>query len=123
MFISTAFAQTAAAPIAPDGPAAVLGGMLPFIVLFAVLYFMTLRPQMKKQKEVRAMLDALAKGDEVVTQGGVLGRITALDEDIVTLQVASGVQIQLQRHAIAQVLPHGTLKGDKSDKNSKSDKS
>ena len=113
MFISNAFAQTAAAPVAPDGPAAVLGGMLPFIVLFAVLYFMALRPQSKKQKEIQAMLAALAKDDEVVTQGGLLGRITALDDNTVTLQVASGVQVQLQRYAVAQVLTRGTFKGDK----------
>lgn len=91
-----------------------LGSMLPLIAMFAVLYFLMLRPQMKKQKEVRAMLDALAKGDEVVTQGGVLGRITALGGSIVTLQVADGVQVQLQRHAVVQVLPRGTIKGDKS---------
>lgn len=91
-----------------------LGSMLPLIAMFAVLYFLMLRPQMKKQKEVRAMLDALAKGDEVVTQGGVLGRITALGDSIVTLQVADGVQVQLQRHAVVQVLPRGTIKGDKS---------
>ena len=91
-----------------------LGSMLPLIAMVAVLYFMALRPQSKKQKEIRAMLEALAKGDEVVTQGGVLGRITALDENIVTLQVADGVQVQLQRHAVVQVLPRGTIKGDKS---------
>lgn len=117
MFISNAYAQAAAAPVAPDGPAAVLGGMLPFIVLFAVLYFMALRPQSKKQKEIQAMLAALTKGDEVVTQGGLLGRIAALDDNIATLQVASGVQIQVRRSAIAQVLPRGTFKGDKGDKN------
>ena len=119
MFISNAYAQAAAgaagaAGAAPaPGPAEVMGGMLPFIVLFAVLYFMALRPQSKKQKEVQAMLAALAKGDEVITQGGVLGRITALDDNIATLQVASGVQIQVRRSAIAQVLPRGTFKGDK----------
>ena len=90
-----------------------MGGMLPFIVLFAVRYFMALRPQSKKQKEIQAMLAALAKDDEVVTQGGLLGRITALDDNTVTLQVASGVQVQLQRYAVAQVLPRGTFKGDK----------
>ena len=81
-----------------------------YYTLFAVLYFMALRPQSKKQKEVQAMLAALVKGDEVVTQGGLLGRITALGDTIVTLQVADGVQLQLQRHAIVQVLPRGTLK-------------
>ncbi|MBO7410356.1 MAG: preprotein translocase subunit YajC [Ottowia sp.] len=114
MFISNAYAQAAAAGAAgaapAPGPGEVMGGMLPFIVLFAVLYFMALRPQSKKQKEIRAMLEALVKGDEVVTQGGVLGRITALDENIVTLQVADGVQIKVTRHSIAQVLPRGTLK-------------
>ena len=113
MFISNAYAQAAAgaAGAAPaPGPGEVMGGMLPFIVLFAGLYFMALRPQSKKQKEIRAMLEALVKGDEVVTQGGVLGRITALDENIVTLQVADGVQIKVTRHSIAQVLPRGTLK-------------
>ena len=113
MFISNAYAQAAqtAAGAAPaPGPAEVMGGMLPFIVLFAVLYFMALRPQSKKQKEIQAMLAALVKGDEVVTQGGLLGRITALGDTIVTLQVADGVQLQLQRHAIVQVLPRGTRK-------------
>ena len=120
MFISTAYAQAAqtagaAAGAAPVPEAAqVLGGMLPFIVVFVALYFMALRPQAKKQKEIRAMLDALVKGDEVVTQGGLLGRIAALDDNTVTLQVADGVQLQLQRYAIVQVLPRGTFKGDKS---------
>ena len=124
MFISNAYAQAAAAGAAgaagtapvPEA-AQVMGGMLPFIVLFAVLYFMALRPQSKKQKEIQAMLAALTKGDEVVTQGGLLGRIAALDDNIATLQVASGVQIQVRRSAIAQVLPRGTIKGDKGDKN------
>ena len=116
MFISNAYAQAAAAAPEP-GPAQVFGGMLPLIVMFALLYLLMLRPQMKKQKETRAMLDALVKGDEVVTQGGMLVRITALDDNTVTLQVASGVQVQLMRHAVVQVLPHGTLKGDKNDKN------
>ena len=119
MFISNAYAQAAAGAAGAAGAAPVpeaaqvMGGMLPFIVLFAVLYFMALRPQSKKQKEVQAMLAALAKGDEVITQGGMFGRITALDDNIATLQVASGVQIQVRRNAIAQVLPRGTFKGDK----------
>ncbi|HNO42041.1 MAG TPA: preprotein translocase subunit YajC, partial [Ottowia sp.] len=75
-----------------------------------VLYFIMIRPQMKKQKEHRAMIDALAKGDEVVTAGGLLGRVTSLSEGNVGLQIASGVEVQLQRSAIVQVLPKGTLK-------------
>ncbi|MCB2033376.1 MAG: preprotein translocase subunit YajC, partial [Ottowia sp.] len=67
-------------------------------------------PQMKKQKEHRAMIDALAKGDEVVTAGGMLGKVTSLAEGFVTLQVANGVEVQMQRSSVVQVLPKGTIK-------------
>ena len=87
-----------------------LTGMLPLVLMFVVLYFIMIRPQMKKQKEHRAMIDALAKGDEVVTAGGLLGRVTSLSEGNVGLQIANGVEVQLQRSAIVQVLPKGTLK-------------
>ncbi|HOK12635.1 MAG TPA: preprotein translocase subunit YajC, partial [Ottowia sp.] len=83
---------------------------LPLVLMFVVLYFIMIRPQMKKQKEHRAMIDALAKGDEVVTAGGLLGRVTSLSEGNVGLQIANGVEVQLQRSAIVQVLPKGTLK-------------
>jgi preprotein translocase subunit YajC len=69
-----------------------------------------IRPQMKRQKEHKAMLDALAKGDEVVTAGGVLGRITKMGDSIVHVEVASGIELQVQRASVAQVLPKGTLK-------------
>jgi preprotein translocase subunit YajC len=107
VFISNAYAQTAAA-----GPEAgfSLTGMLPLVLMFVVLYFIMIRPQMKKQKETRAMLDALAKGDEVVTAGGLLGKVTSLSEGYVGLQIASGIEVQLQRNAIVQVLPKGTVK-------------
>ncbi len=109
MFISSAFAQTPAA--APGGDMlGSLSGMLPLVLMFVVLYFIMIRPQMKKQKEHRAMIDALAKGDEVVTAGGLLGRVTSLSEGNVGLQIANGVEVQLQRSAIVQVLPKGTLK-------------
>jgi preprotein translocase subunit YajC len=107
VFISNAYAQ-AAAPAA--GGAEGLMGMLPLVLMFVVLYFVMIRPQMKKQKEVKAMLDALAKGDEVVTQGGVLGKISKLGETYAHVEVANGVELQIQRVAIIQVLPKGTFK-------------
>ena len=106
MFISEAFAQTAAS----GGTESSLLSLLPLVPMFVVLYFIMIRPQMKKQKEHRAMIDALAKGDEVVTAGGLLGRVTSLSEGNVGLQIANGVEVQLQRSAIVQVLPKGTLK-------------
>ena len=87
-----------------------LTSMLPLVLMFVVLYFVMIRPQMKRQKEHRAMIDALAKGDEVVTLGGLLGKVAQLDENQVSLEVASGVQVRVQRSAVAQVLPKGSLK-------------
>ena len=110
MFISNAFAQTAPAAASGGDMGSSLMSMLPLVLMFVVLYFIMIRPQMKKQKEHRAMIDALAKGDEVVTAGGLLGRVTSLSEGNVGLQIASGVEVQLQRSAIVQVLPKGTLK-------------
>ena len=111
MFISSAFAQTAPAAAAGGGDImSTLTGMLPLVLMFVVLYFVMIRPQMKRQKETRAMLEALTKGDEVVTQGGVIGKITKLGETFVSVEVANGVELQLQRAAIVQVLPKGTYK-------------
>lgn len=107
MFISEAYAQ-AAAPAA-GGPGGLMS-FLPLVLMFVVLYFVMIRPQMKRQKETKAMLDALAKGDEVVTQGGVIGKISKLGESFVSVEVANGVELQLQRAAIVQVLPKGTYK-------------
>ena len=87
-----------------------LTSMLPLVLMFVVLYFIMIRPQMKRQKEHRAMIDALAKGDEVVTSGGLLGKVARLGEGFVHLEVAEGVEVQIQRSAVAQVLPKGTLK-------------
>ena len=87
-----------------------LTGMLPLVLMFVVLYFVMIRPQMKRQKEHRAMIDALAKGDEVVTAGGLLGKVTSLSDTNVGLQVANGVEVQMQRSAVVQVLPKGTIK-------------
>ena len=87
-----------------------LMSMLPLVLMFVVLYFVMIRPQMKKTKEHRAMIDALAKGDEVATVGGVLGKVTKLNDSSVSLEIANGVEIQLQRSAVVQVLPKGSLK-------------
>jgi preprotein translocase subunit YajC len=87
-----------------------LMSMLPLVLMFVVLYFVMIRPQMKKQKEHKAMIDTIAKGDEVVTAGGVLGKIAKLGDLYVGLEVASGVEVQIQRSAIVQVLPKGSIK-------------
>ena len=87
-----------------------MGAVLPFLILFAVMYFLMIRPQMKKQKEHRAMLDKLAVGDEVITSGGIAGVVRALGESFVTVEIADRVEIRLQRGAIGNVLPKGTLK-------------
>ncbi len=102
--IASAYAQDAA----PQGGG--LMGFLPLILIFVVFYFMLIRPQMKRAKEHRQMVSALGKGDEVVTNGGLLGRITDIDESFVTLKVADNVEIKLQRHAVANVMPKGTMK-------------
>lgn len=108
MFISSAFAQ--AAPAAGGDMQSSLMSMLPLVLMFVVLYFLMIRPQMKKQKEHRAMIDALAKGDEVVTGGGMLGKVTQLGDGYLSVEIASGVEIQIQRSAVVQVLPKGTIK-------------
>ena len=105
MFISSAYAQatTAAAPEQS------LLGMLPLVLMFVVLYFVMIRPQMKRQKEHKAMIEAVAKGDEIVT-GGLIGKISKLGDTFIHLEVANGVELQVQRSAISQVLPKGTVK-------------
>jgi preprotein translocase subunit YajC len=110
VFISTAFAQTAPAAAASGGMESSLMSMLPLILMFVVLYFVMIRPQMKKQKEHRAMIDALAKGDEIVTAGGMIGKVTKLGESYVSVELAQGVEGQFQRSAIVQILPKGTVK-------------
>lgn len=107
MFISNAYAQ--AAPAAASTESGLLG-MLPLVLMFVVLYFVMIRPQMKRQKEARAMIEALAKGDEVVTAGGIIGKISKLGDSFIHVEVANGVELQLQRSAVTQVLPKGSLK-------------
>jgi preprotein translocase subunit YajC len=110
MFISSAFAQTAPAAAAGGDMQSTLMSMLPLLLMFAVLYFVMIRPQMKKQKEHRAMIDALAKGDEIVTAGGLLGKVSKIGDAYIGVELASGVEVQMQRQAVVQVLPKGTLK-------------
>jgi preprotein translocase subunit YajC len=102
-FISNAYAQDAASS----------GGLmsfLPLIVIFAVFYFMLIRPQMKRSKEHRQLVSNLSKGDEVITNGGLLGRIKEVSDSFVTLELADNIQIKLQRQAVASVMPKGTMK-------------
>jgi preprotein translocase subunit YajC len=105
VFISNAYAQTAAA-----GAQSSFMSFLPIILMFIVLYFLMIRPQMKRQKEQKAMMEALAKGDEVVTAGGVLGKISKVSEAYVTLEIANGTEIVVQKGAVTTLLPKGTLK-------------
>lgn len=105
-FISDAMAQAAGG--APQGGG--LEGLILPVGLIIMLYFLMIRPQMKRQKEHKKMVDALAKGDEVQTEGGMLGRIIELNENYATLEIAEGVQVKFRRASIATVLPKGTLK-------------
>ncbi len=111
MFISNAFAQTAPAAAAGGAESMFgsLGQLLPLVLMFVVLYFIMIRPQMKRQKEHKSMIDALAKGDEVVVAGGLIGRVAKLGESMVNVEVANGVELQVQRASVVQVLPKGTF--------------
>ena len=105
--LATALPAVVAAAPAPQGGF----GMLLFpIILIAIMYFLMIRPQMKRQKEHRAMLDKLSKGDEVITNGGIAGTVAEIGENFITVEIASNVQVRLQKGAIASVLPKGTLK-------------
>ena len=108
MFISSAFAQSA--PAAGGDMQSTLMSMLPLALMFVVLYFVMIRPQMKKQKEHAAMIAALAKGDEVITGGGLLGKVSKMGDNFIGLEVSPGVDIQVQRSAVIQVLPKGSIK-------------
>jgi preprotein translocase subunit YajC len=105
--ISLAHAQTATAAADPTGG---LMQLLPMILMFVVLWFLMVRPQMKKAKDHKALIAALSKGDEVVTQGGILGRIVKVDENYVTVEIAAGTEVVVQKPSIGLVLPKGTLK-------------
>ena len=106
MLISNAFAQSAPAGDAAGG----LMSFIPLILMFVVLYFIMIRPQMKRQKEMKVMLEALAAGDEVITVGGILGKVTAVKDQYVTLELVPGTEVQMQKNAVTSVLPKGTIK-------------
>ena len=112
MLISNAYAQ-AATPTAQD-PMGTIMGLAPLILMFVVLWFLMIRPQMKKAKEHQKMVAEMQKGDEVVTQGGIVGRVTKVSENYVTVEVAEGkdgpVEVTVQKQAISAMLPKGTLK-------------
>ncbi|MBX3608407.1 MAG: preprotein translocase subunit YajC [Hydrogenophaga sp.] len=105
MLISPAYAQAAS-----GGSESTLLGLLPLVLMFVVLYFVMIRPQMKRQKEHKSMIEALAKGDEIVTAGGFLAKVTKLGETYVSVELADGMEVQMQRTAVVQVLPKGTMK-------------
>ena len=106
MLINQAWAQVPGVPGGAD-----LWSMMPIVLMFIVLYFMMIRPQMKRAKEMKAMIDALQKGDEVVAAGGVIGKISKISDSVITLQIADNVEIRVQRPAVQLVLPKGTIKG------------
>jgi preprotein translocase subunit YajC len=108
VFISNAYAQTTAA--ADAGLMGNLTTFLPLILMFVVMYFLMIRPQQKRQKELKSMMEALGKGDEVVTSGGILGRVTKVSDTYATIEVASGTEVMVQKSAITMLLPKGTLK-------------
>jgi preprotein translocase subunit YajC len=105
VLISPAYAQAAGA-----SQGDLLTTMLPMVAIFVVFYFLLIRPQQKKAKEHRTMLDAIEKGNEVVTAGGIVGRITRMNDPYVTVEIAPGTEITVQRQAVTQLLPKGTLK-------------
>ena len=106
MLISPAYAQAAAA-----APGSDLMAFLPMIAIVVVFYFLLIRPQQKRAKETKALLESLDKGNEVVTAGGIVGKISKLTDQYATLEIAPNVEMTVQRQAIAQLHPKGTIKG------------
>lgn len=106
MLIGNAFAQAAA----PAQPGMDLMGLLPLVLIFVLFYFLMIRPQMKRAKEHKTMLEALQKGDEVVTAGGTVGKVVKVGDAYVTLEIADNVNVNVQRQAIQLLLPKGTVK-------------
>jgi preprotein translocase subunit YajC len=106
VFISEAYAQAGGASAGDAG----LMGMLPIVLMFVLLYFMMIRPQMKRAKEHKGMLEALKNGDEVIAAGGVLGRITKIGDAYVDIEIAPDTQIHVQKSAVQTLLPKGTIK-------------
>ncbi len=105
MLISSAFAQ-----IPGVGSESGWVGMLPIVLMFVLLYFLMIRPQMKRAKEHKAMTETLQKGDEVITAGGVLGKIAKVGEAYIEIEIAPGTEVQVQKSAVQTLLPKGTIK-------------
>ncbi|MDZ7841539.1 MAG: preprotein translocase subunit YajC [Gammaproteobacteria bacterium] len=104
LLISDAWAQSG------GGAGGGLVSLLPIVVIFVLFYFLLIRPQQKRQKQHREMVAALSKGDEVVTVGGTLGKITDVGDNFITLEIADGVQVKVQRNAVQSMMPKGTIK-------------
>lgn len=107
MFITNAYAQTAAAS---GGIMSTVTQFAPIVLMFVVLYFLMIRPQMKRQKEHKAMMAAVSRGDEIVTTGGLLGRVTKVSDVYISIEVQEGTEIVVQKSAISNLLPKGTIK-------------
>ena len=105
-FIETAYAQVGG----DGGPSSMLATFVPLILIFVVFWFLLIRPQQKKAKEHKAMVGALSKGDEIVTNGGLLGRITGISDSFITVELAEGMEVRVQRSAVANLMPKGTIK-------------
>ena len=114
MFISSAFAQSAPAAAGGSDIGSSLMSMLPLLLMFVVLYFVMIRPQMKRQKEHKALLAALAKGDEVICAGGLLGKVSKVSDSYVTIEISehgtTPIEVVMQKASVATVLPKGTIK-------------
>jgi preprotein translocase subunit YajC len=106
VFISNAYAQS----VSISSVTSSVGQFLPIILMFVVLYFLMIRPQMKRQKELKAMIEAVTRGDEVITAGGMLGKITKISDVYATIEVQDGTEIIVQKSAITTLLPKGTIK-------------
>lgn len=107
MFISNAYAQSLGGAGGLEGN---LTSFLPIILMFVVLYFLMIRPQMKRQKEQKAMMDALGKGDEVITAGGLVGKVSKVTDAYVTIEIADNTEVLVQKSAVTTLLPKGTVK-------------
>jgi preprotein translocase subunit YajC len=105
-FISDAMAQGAAQPSAGEG----LLGLVPLLVIFVIFYFLLIRPQVKRAKEHKKLVESVNKGDEIVTSGGILGKVTDVDDNFIGLEIADGMVIRVQRHAVTSLVPKGTIK-------------
>ncbi|HFE32071.1 MAG TPA: preprotein translocase subunit YajC [Gammaproteobacteria bacterium] len=109
-FISDALAEGAAAAPAAGSAEGSMMGLLPLVLIFVLFYFMLIRPQAKRAKEHKNMVAALAKGDEIVTQGGLLGKVTEVGDSFLSVQIADGVVVKVQRQSVSTLVPKGTIK-------------